>query len=74
MDIKSIISHKELTKMQDETKKIIVSDEIKSYILRIVKASRDRSKAIRYGSSPRGSIAMMQMAMAVAYLKGNSEV
>lgn len=53
--------------MQDEVKRIRVTDQIKSYIVNIVASTRnDRNTVL--GISPRGSIALYKAAKAFAYI------
>lgn len=71
---KSVISAKELLAMQEEVAAVQVSGSIKDYIARIVQATREKSPSIMYGSSPRGSIALLQASQAVAYMQGKDTV
>lgn len=53
--------------MQDEVKKIRVTEQVKQYIVRIVASTRnDRNTTL--GISPRGSIALYKAAKAFAYI------
>ena len=58
-----------LLEMQHEVEHVYVSDMIYQYIVDLVQATRNHSK-IRLGISPRGSIALMQMAKACAWAQG----
>lgn len=68
--------------LQDVAKKIYVDDAVKKYIVTIVQATRDARKFIpenlaryiQYGASPRGAIALMQVASALALLNGRSYI
>ena len=53
--------------MQDEVENIYVSDEVMKYIVELVNKTRSHDN-ISLGSSPRGSIALINMAKANAYL------
>ncbi len=68
--------------LQDVTKRVYVDDEIKRYLARIIYATRkaeevispDLSIYIELGSSPRGTIALMNVAKAVAVMNGRTYV
>lgn len=53
--------------MQDEVKKIRVTEQVKQYIVRIVASTRD-DRNTTLGISPRGSIALYKAAKAFAYI------
>ncbi|MBS3151519.1 MoxR family ATPase [Candidatus Woesearchaeota archaeon] len=79
--IKSVISSKEIIKMQEVVKRIYVSPEIEKYIVRIVDATRfsgkyklNNSKYIAWGSSPRASIGLYIASKADALLNGKDYV
>ena len=57
----------EVIGMQDEVRKIRVTDQVKKYIVKIVGSTRgDRNTVL--GISPRGSIALYKAAKAFAYI------
>lgn len=58
-----------LLAMQEKTAQVYVSEEIYRYITALTEWTRCQSE-IRLGVSPRGSIALMEMAKACAYLRG----
>ena len=68
--------------LQEITKKVYVDDEIKRYLARIIYATRkpeevispDLAIYIELGSSPRGTIALMNVAKAVAIMNGRTYV
>ena len=76
LDINSILF------LQDITRKVYVDLEVKKYIAKIIDVTRhvtdvlpeDISKYVEMGSSPRGTIAIMNVAKAVALLNGRSYV
>jgi len=79
--IRSVISSKEIIKMQEIVKRIYLSPEIGKYIVRIVDATRfpDRYKLknaryIAWGSSPRASIGLYIASKADALLNGKNYV
>jgi MoxR-like ATPase len=63
-----------LLQMIDEVSAIHVSDNIKLMITKIIHTTRDKNPLLTYGSSPRGSLALLHTAQAIAYLEGRSEV
>ena len=55
--------------MQDEVRRVRVTDQVKEYIVKMVSATRgDRNTVL--GISPRGSIALYKAAKAFAYIYG----
>jgi MoxR-like ATPase len=70
---KSLLSTTELTTMQARVAQVTISDEVKSYIVRCVEATRN-SSLLSYGASPRASLFLMHGAKAVAWLQGRNYV
>lgn len=60
-----------IIELQQARKKIVVSKAVKEYITTIVHATR-KSEMIKFGASPRGSMALMRSAQALAALEGRS--
>ncbi len=58
-----------LLEMRREVEHVYVSDMIYQYIINLIQATRNHTE-IRLGISPRGSIALMQMAKACAWAQG----
>jgi len=59
----------EILVMQDEVRRIRVTDQVKDYIVRLVTLTRgDRNTVL--GISPRGSIALYKASKAFAYIYG----
>lgn len=63
----------QLSALQQERRKIVVSRAVKEYITTLVHATR-RHPAIKFGASPRGSMAMMRAGQALAALEGREYV
>lgn len=62
-----VMSVEDVTAMQDEVKKVRVTEQVKDYIVKIVSSTRgDRNTTL--GISPRGSIALYKAAKAFAYI------
>lgn len=72
----------DIQKLQQYAERVTVDDSIKNYIINIVTATRnpreliDASLAryVEYGVSPRGGIALMKIAQAVALMEGRAYV
>lgn len=71
--IQEIISKKELLEMQDQVKQIYVDDKVLAYLSKIVDATRNHSM-ITLGVSPRGTLALMDMSKAHAFVQGRTFV
>ena len=79
--LKKIVVPERLQKLRIMSNKIYTDDRIENYILDIIFATRkpedynlDLKKYIRYGASPRGTIAMKVCARAHAFLEGRNFV
>lgn len=76
--LKSILSDKKILDLQEKTKKVFSSDEIRHYIISIVDESRSKafeySKYISYGASPRASISLFIASKAEALMNGRDFV
>lgn len=66
-------SAEEFTKEKENVRHVKVSSEVKEYIVNIVEATRNH-QSLKYGASPRGSLALMHMSMAWAYVNGRDFV
>ncbi len=70
----------DIQKLQNYAERVVVDDSIKNYIINIVTATRnpreliDASLAryVEYGVSPRGGIALMKVAQAIALMEGRA--
>lgn len=62
-----------LVKMQKEVEGVFVSDTIYEYIVRLITATR-KSDYLNIGVSPRGTISLVKISKAAAWLKGNDFV
>jgi len=76
--LKSVISPKDIIKMQEIVLKVYLGDHIKNYILSIIKKTRDKdfknADCIAYGASPRASIALFIASKARALMQGRNFV
>lgn len=71
--VEEIISKKELLEMQDQVKQIYVDDKVLQYLSKIIDATRNHSM-ISLGISPRGTLALMDMAKGRAFIQGRTFV
>lgn len=62
-----------LVKMKKEVEEVFVNDTIYEYIVRLITATRN-SDYLNIGVSPRGTISLVKIAKAAAWLKGNDFV
>lgn len=72
-NISYVINKDEICELISDAKGVLVSDLVASYIVSIVSATRTHSD-IKLGSSPRGSIALQNLARAYALLQGRNYV
>ena len=74
--LKKILSKKEINTIQDEINFIQIQEDLYTYILNIVRATRDNKKypEIMYWASPRASIALLKTAYAHATIKNRNFV
>ncbi|WP_448374887.1 AAA family ATPase [Fervidobacterium sp.] len=63
----------EYSEEKRKVREIKISQEVKEYIVNIVDETRHH-ESIKYGSSPRGSLALMHVSMAWAYINGRDFV
>jgi MoxR-like ATPase len=77
-NISPVITPKDILEMQRTVKKIYIDDEIKDYILKIVKKTRNKkfkdSEYLSYGASPRATIAIYIASKAKALTNGRGYV
>lgn len=67
------ISLEELIQHQHKVRQVYVHRAIKRYIVDLVRATREHH-LVELGVSPRGSIALLQAALALAYIRGREYV
>jgi len=71
--ISAVTNEAELRDMQNSVKSIFVSDDLKKYIIHIIKATRE-NKDIYLGASPRGSIMLTRGSQIYAAISGRKYV
>ncbi|MDY7227974.1 AAA family ATPase [Hyalangium rubrum] len=80
--IRPVIEARELLELQAEVRRVYVDDKLISYATNLVQATRDPARHelarhkthISLGASPRASIALVQVARALAVLEGRGAV
>jgi len=76
--VREMLTPADLLRMQDSVREIYVDPAVVDYAVRLVTATRntfaaglaDQKRYISYGASPRGSIALVAGARALAFLRG----
>lgn len=71
--VKNIITKSDIENLQNVCGEVFLDDSIKKYIVNIVVETRN-NKQIKFGASPRASIALMRTSQAAALLKGREYV
>ena len=80
--INAVLQVKDIFEMQDVARMIYIDDQIKGYIINLVRATRDPTafklkgiaELIDFGASPRASIFLGKGARAIAFLNGRGYV
>jgi len=70
---KPAINTKELLSLQSEVSRVVVGDEIRKYLMDIVRLSRE-NESVSLGGSPRSSIALFKASQAQAAISGRDFV
>lgn len=63
----SVMSLDDVLEMQDDVRRIRVTDQVRQYIVKMINSTRDNRNTI-LGVSPRGSIALYKAVKALAYI------
>lgn len=71
LKVHPVITKEEVVELQKETNQVTVTDEMYAYLVELTEATRTNEN-LSQGVSPRGSIALLQMAKAMAVLDGRS--
>lgn len=72
-ELKAVAEISDITAIKKEIEGIYVHDAIKDYIVKTTESTRNSAKAV-LGVSPRGTLAFMKAAKALAYIEGRSFV
>ena len=67
-NLEPVATSEELLEMRKKVREILVSDDVKKYIVEIVRKTRNHP-SLFLGSSPRGSIFIMHLSMALAFME-----
>lgn len=70
----SLLSADALLVLQHEVQDVFASQQIIDHIAKIVTQTRESNPDIAYGSSPRGSLALLSLAKAIAFIEGRKTV
>ncbi|MCH5208462.1 MAG: MoxR family ATPase [Oscillospiraceae bacterium] len=71
IEISPVMSLEEVMELREQAGNITVSEQVKTYILMLVSATRTRQE-IKLGASPRATIALYRAAQAMALINGRS--
>ena len=71
--LEAVMSTKEVIAIQAEITNILVSEEVKMYMVDLVHETR-KHRSVELGVSPRGTIALMKASQAYAFLQGREYV
>lgn len=72
-EVKAILSHEEFIQLQKEVKQVHMSEAILEYITELTVATREHPLIVQ-GVSPRGALALTNVAKAHAYVEGRNYV
>jgi MoxR-like ATPase len=73
--INAILNITEIQALQDQVQKIHIDEELESYIVQLIVATREtQQEDILFGVSPRASIDLYKASKARAFLRGNDFV
>ncbi|MCX7964908.1 MAG: MoxR family ATPase [Candidatus Sumerlaea chitinivorans] len=80
-NVEPVVSTEDIMRMRGVVRQIYVDDKVKNYILDVIFATRqpaeyklDIAPYIKYGASPRATIALTMAAKAYAFLRGRGHV
>jgi MoxR-like ATPase len=71
--LEPVVDSRTILALQSEVRSIHISDDIRRYILEVVRSTRDHD-GVDLGVSPRGSLALFRAAQALAALRGRDYV
>ena len=73
VDLNQVCSPETIMEMQAAVEQVHVEDSMRDYIVSIVDATRNNSQ-LEVGASPRGSLALMRLSMALAAINGRDYI
>lgn len=65
---KTVVTREEVLELQKQVQEIYVADQVLDYVANLAEATRNH-ELITLGLSPRGTLALVRMAKAAAYMK-----
>lgn len=68
-ELMPVISKEEFIQMQNECDQVQITDKLYSYIVRLIRATRENDN-LKTGASPRATLSLVRMAKASAYTDG----
>lgn len=68
-ELTPVISKEEFIQMQNECDQVQITDKLYSYIVRLIRATRENDN-LKTGASPRATLSLVRMAKASAYTDG----
>lgn len=71
LSLEPVATPEQILMLRQERRNILVSEPVREYITLLVQATRNHPM-VRYGASPRGSMALMRSAQALAALEGRT--
>ena len=71
--LEAVTTEAEILDIADQCREVAVSDAVESYIVSLVRASRD-NESLDLGASPRGSLALYRTSQALAAIRGRNYV
>lgn len=72
-NVKKVVGHEEILQLQKHVSDIFVHESIYDFIVTLTEKTRE-DENLMMGVSPRGSIALLKMSRAIAYLRGRDYV
>lgn len=73
-DVKATCTKEDILSIRNEIDKVHVEDRLKQYIVDLVFKSRETSKHIKWGASPRASISLLKASKGIALFRGRDYV
>ena len=71
--LEAVATTDDIINIQNEVKKVFIHENLESYIISLVSATRNHP-SVRLGASPRASLALYRTAQATAYIDGRDYV
>ena len=66
--LNAVLAIEDITQIQKEREKILISDQVRKYIVQIARATRDHT-SVQFGASPRGTLGLMRAAQSLALIR-----